>query len=912
MIGIDWSLRYKWKLHMFKLSNLTSIIKKQSIKRQVKLIEDSGFFDSKWYLEQNVDVKNSGQEPIKHYLKFGASEGRSPSPKFDQNWYLTEYQDVAAAGLNPLIHFIEHGMAEGRSITANDTRTKTVKNTPAVKDLDTKLWGGFSAYAVKDLEALANNEGSSKTERAMALYSLSRWYSTTKDWENANRCLKSIRPLDIKLYRSKRAKLLLIESLLQLGLLDKATEFLEPTLNQAFDSDFICASCNHTVDDDERLSILNKIYAHYYLSKLTFIEQSKGMSFGNFTVTEQLKPISGGPKISILVPVYNAESFISVAIGSLLGQTWTNIEIIAVDDCSTDDSLALLEKMAEKDSRLIIAKNLVNQGAYGTRNKALSLATGDFITVHDSDDWSHPQMLEIQMGAMLSDPRLKVTCSMMVRVHSNMQFVLRPQRNNLDYVHRSYPSVLIRKQDLAALGEWDGVSANADDEFVQRARILWGKDSVKDILTGVPLSFFLVHENSLTQNKKTSLNSLTFGIRQEYSRQANYWKLNKIEKLPETIVTNRTSLKAPFPIPAGLAPNDWPINRHYDLVIVSDLSLLGGTRRCNEGYITAALNSGLRVGLFHWPRYDLKIAEIANEYTELSYNENVDFLVPEDDVTANLVIIHHPPILKYEIDAVPTIDCKKVAILVNQSPMQLWNEKPHYYSELEANALTQKLFGHEPVWIPISSTVEKTLTLAGGGDRMHDEIWYPPYNHELPNVVPEPPYDFGSERPINLGRQSRDHWTKWPGTKAALYDAYCANKKNIEVHLLGGAKTPKKILGEFPSNWKIHEFDSIDVSEFIEGLDFFLHFTHEDYIEEFGRNIMEAMAAGRVVLLPNNYKLVFGDAAVYCEPAEVEQTIRRYWLDKGLYSEQAKRGFSFVAENCSLPVVSRKIQTLLK
>ena len=231
---------------------------------------------------------------------------------------------------------------------------------------------------------------------------------------------------------------------------------------------------------------MTRIYGHYGLNELTLIDQSEGMSFGNFSNIHKLKSIKAGSKISILVPVYNAEKFVSVAIESLLSQTWTNIEIIAVDDFSTDSSLLLLNELAEKDPRLIIAKNIENQGAYATRNKALSLATGDFITIHDSDDWSHPQMLEIQMGAMMSDPRTKITCSMMVRVHSDMKFMLRPQRNNLEYIHRSYPSVLIRIEDIKALGEWDGVSANADDEFVQRARMLWGKDSVKDILTGMP------------------------------------------------------------------------------------------------------------------------------------------------------------------------------------------------------------------------------------------------------------------------------------------------------------------------------------------------------------------------------------------------------------------------------------------
>ena len=898
---------------MFKLSALSSHIKKRSSRSQVGLIKASGLFDEEWYLTQYPDVKESEIDPIIHYLNFGVSEGRWPNSQFDTLWYLKEYPDVSQSGMNPLIHYIKYGMAEERSTTSKVSSESRSVTESSVKDLDLKLWGGFSRYAFPDLQAFVKDDKNSVKSRVSALYLLARWNAASNNWEEVTETLKQIRNLDIKLYRAKRTKLLLVESYIQQKLYGKAINFIEPSLEFSFDSDLVCALSNIEMPDNERLDILNRIYTYYGLAKLSFIEPTKGMVFGNVDVCEALTKISGGPKVSILVPVYKAETFIKVAIDSLLAQTWLNIEIIAVDDCSPDDSLAILQQIAASDNRLKVYKNDVNLGAYGTRNKALSLATGDYITVHDSDDWSHPQMLEVQLGAMMSNPRLKVTCSMMARVYPDMHFILRPQRNNLEYVHRSYPSVLIRRCDLNALGEWDGVSANADDEFVQRARMLWGNESVKDILTGVPLSFFLVHENSLTQNKKTSLNSLTFGIRQEYSRQAKYWKENKIEKDTNEIVTHRESLKKPFPIPAGLAPNNWPINTHYDLIIISDLSLLGGTRRCNEGYINAALNAGLRVGLFHWPRYDLKITEIAKEYTEFTYNDRVDMLVHEDEVSANLVIIHHPPILKYEIDAIPTISCKKVGILVNQSPMQLWSEAPHYYNEAEVNELCVRLFNKVPVWIPISSIVEKTLKLAGGGTALHDEIWYPPYSKQLPDTMQEIADDFGMpERPVIIGRHSRDHWTKWPKTADALKRAYCVNKKNIEVRILGGANTPRKLLGYIPNNWNVLPFDSIDITDFINQLDFFLHFTNEDYIEEFGRNIMEAMAAGKVVLLPPTYEVVFRDAAIYCDPEDVESIVLEYWENKDKYLNQAKLGFQFVKANCSLDVSERKLMRILQ
>lgn len=81
---------------------------------KIKLIKKSGFFDESYYLDNNSDVKNSGLDPIKHYLKYGWKEGRNPSERFDTNFYLQTYQDVKNAKVNPLIHFIKFGIKEGR------------------------------------------------------------------------------------------------------------------------------------------------------------------------------------------------------------------------------------------------------------------------------------------------------------------------------------------------------------------------------------------------------------------------------------------------------------------------------------------------------------------------------------------------------------------------------------------------------------------------------------------------------------------------------------------------------------------------------------------------------------------------------------------------------------------------------
>ncbi|ODP99288.1 hypothetical protein [Salinivibrio sp. SS2] len=90
----------------------------EKLAQQKLLIELSSFFDKEWYLNQYPDVEQQGLDPIDHYLRFGAQEGRNPSPDFDTRWYLKTYPDVAESGLNPLIHFIKFGNREERQTAA--------------------------------------------------------------------------------------------------------------------------------------------------------------------------------------------------------------------------------------------------------------------------------------------------------------------------------------------------------------------------------------------------------------------------------------------------------------------------------------------------------------------------------------------------------------------------------------------------------------------------------------------------------------------------------------------------------------------------------------------------------------------------------------------------------------------------
>ena len=105
-------------------------------------------------------------------------------------------------------------------------------------------------------------------------------------------------------------------------------------------------------------------------------------------------------KISIIIPVYNVEKYLEKCLDSVINQTYTNLEIVCVNDGSKDGSLAILEEYARKDGRVKVVSR-ENRGISRTRNDALDVATGEWIMFIDSDDWIDDCTCEKAMGAAM-------------------------------------------------------------------------------------------------------------------------------------------------------------------------------------------------------------------------------------------------------------------------------------------------------------------------------------------------------------------------------------------------------------------------------------------------------------------------------------------------------------------------------
>lgn len=133
----------------------------------------------------------------------------------------------------------------------------------------------------------------------------------------------------------------------------------------------------------------------------------------------QKEKIENSDLISILMPTYNVEKFVEEAVRSILYQTYKNFELIIVDDCSTDKTFEILERLAEEDDRIRLYRNDVNSKICKTLNKAYSYAKGAYIGRMDGDDVSEPERFELLKQYLEENANIDLVGSNLISIDEN-------------------------------------------------------------------------------------------------------------------------------------------------------------------------------------------------------------------------------------------------------------------------------------------------------------------------------------------------------------------------------------------------------------------------------------------------------------------------------------------------------------
>src|SRR5699024_4975280 len=197
---------------------------------------------------------------------------------------------------------------------------------------------------------------------------------------------------------------------------------------------------------EERLKWINKVMQAHELYPISFSNKGESAIYDDLQTENVDRKIIDGPKVSIILPAYKAEEGVQVAIESILSQTWQNIELLAVDDCSPDNTRTVIQSYADKDARVKLLSTPENSGPYVARNIALKQATGEFITINDADDWSHAEKIERQVKHLIANKDVIANTSAHARLTENLKLYRRGTPGK--YLFPNMSSIMFRKEPV--------------------------------------------------------------------------------------------------------------------------------------------------------------------------------------------------------------------------------------------------------------------------------------------------------------------------------------------------------------------------------------------------------------------------------------------------------------------------------
>lgn len=160
-------------------------------------------------------------------------------------------------------------------------------------------------------------------------------------------------------------------------------------------------------------------------------------------------------KVSIIIPCYNKEKYVKEAVESAINQTYKNIEIVCIDDASTDNSRVILKEITEKYNNLVLIEEDKNIGVCRARNKAIEISSGEYILPLDADDTIEPTYVEKAIDIFNKNPNIDVIYSRVRHLITKKEMCKPCDTNNLLLGNYITCSSVFKKSDFQKFGGYD-------------------------------------------------------------------------------------------------------------------------------------------------------------------------------------------------------------------------------------------------------------------------------------------------------------------------------------------------------------------------------------------------------------------------------------------------------------------------
>lgn len=255
------------------------------------------------------------------------------------------------------------------------------------------------------------------------------------------------------------------------------------------------------------------------------IQLNHALGKKGFGSTEQLEK---SPLVSVIIPTHNRADLLERSVLSVLRQTYNNIEVIIIDDGSTDSTREVTRKICEKETNVFCYHLEENKGPAIARNYGVAKANGTYVAFHDDDDEWHVDKLDIQMGKMLSEQSIDMTFAQMARYRDNTLLYIVDRDLEWERIRGQFlqkillvnyvgaPTIVIKKEAFQKLGGFEeSISAIEDWEFAIKAAIY-----LKVEFIPTPLIDVHVSKASVSRDLDAHLNAWLF-IYKKYHKYAD-------------------------------------------------------------------------------------------------------------------------------------------------------------------------------------------------------------------------------------------------------------------------------------------------------------------------------------------------------------------------------------------------------
>ncbi|MDL2266736.1 glycosyltransferase [Desulfovibrio sp. OttesenSCG-928-G15] len=504
------------------------------------------------------------------------------------------------------------------------------------------LFSGFSHLAKDGLHLMVEEPAEARYERMSACWHLIMWYHIEEDYDKAyaliERCKQfSLYSPDLLLQAEAFCLLLSNKYELAAEVLEKC--FAERNVGADFlvlhataaRQKFLREGMDEAQADKEFLCLLDRAFRFMGLAPLEVRDVGQPLSLANIHAPKAPAESDCPELVSVIFPVHNMDESIAYAVRSMQEQTWKNIEIIVVDDASTDGSALTVEAMAKGDDRIKLIRLPQNQGTFAAVNIGMKAARGSFISIHGGDDWSHPQKVAKQLQYLSQNPDAVALESRMYRVDMNID-VCNPWRL-MPYITPD-PSLLFTRDALLGLGGWDDARFSADTELTRRTRAKFGDAAV--VAMPENAVFLLALRGRLTTTKKTGSRSwqTVIGARRMYANAYAVWH-REAKKNNHSLHIADKAFDAPL---ANRREREDIVK--FDVVVLDDFA--SDEAYAGAGFILATKMraKGLTVALLHWrsPFVD-PVRTISQGVYEQSYSQGICILNSADTIEADSFLI---------------------------------------------------------------------------------------------------------------------------------------------------------------------------------------------------------------------------------------------------------------------------------